>query len=80
MCRFVVQIKKATLNGSDKLFHLTFVVRAPVSEAAWDWSSQVTKSLFPKLKWFSIHFSHPQFVKLDKQSDKVSMTKTYRSV
>lgn len=47
MCRFVVQIKKATLNGLDKLFHLTFVVRAPVSEVAWDCSSQFIKSFFP---------------------------------
>lgn len=54
MCRFVVQLKKAKLNGLDKLFHLTFVVHAPVSEAAWDCSSQFTKSLFPQLKWFSI--------------------------
>lgn len=66
MCRFVVQIKKATLNGSDKLFHLTFVVCAPVSEVAWDCSSQFIKSLFSQLKWLSILFSHPQFVKLDK--------------
>lgn len=54
MCRFVVQIKKAMLNRSDKLFHLTFVVCAPVSEAAWYWPSQVTKSPFSRLKWFSI--------------------------
>lgn len=46
MCRFVVQIKKAMLNVSDKLFHLTFVVREPVSEALWDWFLQVNKSLF----------------------------------
>ncbi len=46
MCRFVVQIKKATLNGSVKLFHLTFVVHAPVSEVAWDCFSQFIKSLF----------------------------------
>jgi len=55
------------LNGSDKLLHLTFVVHAPVSEAAWDWSSQVTKFLICQLKQHSPHFSHPKFVKLDKQ-------------
>lgn len=33
MCRFVVQIKKAMLNVSDKLFRFTFVVHEPVSEA-----------------------------------------------
>lgn len=54
MCRFVVQIKKAMLNGLDKLFHLTFVVHAPVSEAAWDCPSQFTKSLFPQMKWLSM--------------------------
>lgn len=70
MCRFVVQIKKATLNGLDKLFHLTFVVCAPVSEAAWDCSSQVTKSLFSQLKWLSTLFSHPQFVNLGKQKER----------
>lgn len=46
MCRFVVQIKKATLNGSDGLFNLTFVVCAPVSEVAWDCPSQFKSNPF----------------------------------
>lgn len=46
MCRFVVQIKKATLNGSDGLFNLTFVVCAPVSEVAWDCPSQLESNPF----------------------------------
>lgn len=46
MCRFVVQIKKATLNGSGGLFNVTFVVCAPVSEVAWDCSSQLASNPF----------------------------------
>lgn len=72
MCRFVVQIKKATLNGLDKLFHLTFVVRAPVSEVAWDCSSQFIESLF--LSWSGILFSlvTPSLLNWTKKQKKVS--------
>lgn len=46
MCRFVVQIKKATLNRLDGLFNVTFVVSAPVSEVAWDCVSQFASNPF----------------------------------
>lgn len=66
MCRFVVQIKKATLNGSERLLRLTFVLCAPVSEVAWDCSSHFIKSLFFSAKRLPVLFSHPEFVKLCK--------------
>lgn len=64
MCRFVVQIKKATLNGSDGLFNVTFVMGAPVSEVAWDCSSQFASNPFILFEIDFYSLSSPQFVKL----------------
>lgn len=64
MCRFVVQIKKAMLNVSDKLFHLTLVVPKPVRHSGTG-PYRSTYLLFSVTNLCSIHFTQPQFVNLE---------------